>query len=205
MQVKVSTNFLNTDTDAELIVDCGRIIASMTGNASFPTPSPTLAPVGTALTNFKNAVQGLDGTQTATLTRDNTRDALCNLLRQLGLYVEGACNGDLTVLLGSGFTAEKVNRQKAGQLSSPDGLKLYRPDMSGQLKGRCSPVANAGSYKWRIALTSAPTVWLQNLVSVSAHALFENLTPGGLYVVQVCAVGAAGDSDWSDPAVLMCV
>lgn len=43
MSSKIAISFLNTDTDAELIVDSGRIISSMTGNASYPKPTSALA------------------------------------------------------------------------------------------------------------------------------------------------------------------
>ena len=45
MIAKVAISFLSDDTDAELIVDSGRILAAMTGNANYPTPNPTLAAV----------------------------------------------------------------------------------------------------------------------------------------------------------------
>ena len=45
-----------SDSDAQLIVHVGGIITGMTGNASFPTPSPTLAAVTAALNAFTTAV-----------------------------------------------------------------------------------------------------------------------------------------------------
>src|SRR5438067_1083979 len=106
MIAKVAISFLNDDSDAELIVDSGRILAGLTGNASYPTPNPTLAAVGTARTGFINTVNNLDGSQGATAARDTARIALVNVLRDLSLYVQGACQNDLTVLLSSGFTAQ---------------------------------------------------------------------------------------------------
>ena len=41
--------------------------------------------------------------------------------------------------------------------------------------------------------------------TTSASITFEGLTPGTTYVVQTRAIGSAGPSDWSDPAVLMAV
>src|SRR5205823_5774636 len=119
MIAKVSTSFLTTDTDAELIVDSGRIISSMTGNVNYPAPDPTLAEVGAARNEFITAVNGLDGSAAATATRDQKRAALVDLLRALALYVQMQCGGELPVLLSSGFTAQK-QRQPAGQLAAPD-------------------------------------------------------------------------------------
>ena len=204
MIAKVSISFLNNDSDADLIVDSGRIIAAMTGNANYPTPTPDLTAVGLARSNFVDAVNSLDGGTAATATRDQKRTALTDLLRDLSLYVQGACQNNLTILLGSGFTAQK-QRQPAGQLPAPLNLRLRRPDLSGQLKGRCDPISNASSYQWRTATTTDPANWTMRNPTTSASAMFDNLIPGTTYVVQVRAIGSAGPSDWSDPAVLMAV
>jgi hypothetical protein len=204
MIAKVSISFLTTDTDAELIVDSGRIISAMTGNAGYPTPTPTMAVVGAARNEFITAVNGLDGSSGAVATRDVKRDALTALLRDLSLYVQQTCAGDLTLLLSSGYTAQK-QRQPAGQLSAPENLRLRRPELSGQLGARCNPNANAGSYQWRYATSAAPTVWTMADPTTSASTTLENLTPGTIYIVQVRAIGSAGPSDWSDPAMLMAV
>jgi len=204
MIAKVAISFLSDDTDAELIVDSGRILAAMTGNANYPTPNPTLAAVGAARTDFITAVNNMDGGQAATSARDAARVKLAGMLRDLSLYVQSACQGDLTILLGSGFTAQK-QRQPAGPLPAPSNLRLRRPELSGQLKGRCDPVANASSYQWRIATSTDPANWTTKDPTTSASNLFDGLTPGTIYVVQARAIGSAGPSDWSDPAVLMCV
>lgn len=204
MPAKVSTSFLTTDTDAELIVDSGRIISSMTGNASYPTPVPTLAVVGTARGNFQTALNALDGSAAATATKDQTREVLVGLLRDLALYVQQACAGDQIILLGSGYSAQK-ERQPAGQLAAPENLRLRRPELSGQLKARCNPVDNAASYQWRYATSAAPANWTMADPTTGANVTLENLTPGTVYIVQVRAIGSKGPSDWSDQAVLMAV
>ena len=56
MTVKPAIGFLTKDGDAQLDQDTETIIASMTGNANFPTPSPTLAVITTALSAFTVAL-----------------------------------------------------------------------------------------------------------------------------------------------------
>ena len=204
MSSKIAISFLNTDTDAELIVASGRIISSMTGNASYPTPTPALADVGTARNDFIAAVNGLDGSSGAVATRDQKRGVLVSLLRDLALYVQQTCKGDMVVLLSSGHTPQK-QRQPVGQLSAPLNLRLRRPELSGQLKARCDVVAKASTYQWRYATSLTPTSFTQTDPTTAASTTLENLTPGTVYVVQVRAIGSQGPSDWSDPAMLMAV
>ena len=201
---KVSLNFITSDTDADFIVDSGRIISSLTGNASYPNPTPSLADIGVARSEFITSVNNLNTGVGSTVTRDEKRATLSELLRELSLSVQAACKGDLVVLLTSGFTAQK-SRQPAGQLSAPANLRLRRPELSGQLKARCTPDDHAGSYQWRWATTLAPTVWTDLAPTLSASVTIENLTPGTTYIVQVRAIGTQGPSDWSDPAMLMAV
>lgn len=56
MIVKAAIGFLNSDSDAQLIVNVQSAITRLTGNTSFPTPSPTLTVVSDALSAFQVAV-----------------------------------------------------------------------------------------------------------------------------------------------------
>jgi len=56
-----------------------------------------------------------------------------------------------------------------------------------------------------LALASAPTVFLQEVQTTAARYRFEGLTPGQTYIVQVSAVGAAGDTSWSPVTSMMVV
>ena len=118
MIVKPSVSFLNTDSDALLITDTGSIITALTGNASYPTPSPTLAVVQAALDEFVTAVaDAANGGVALTATKNDKRAALVWLLRELASYVHVACKGDLTVLLTSGFPIQKPR----GAMAQADG------------------------------------------------------------------------------------
>ncbi len=207
MIAKVSINFLNDDTDPELLVDTDRVLTLMTGNAVYVTPDPTLAAVTASRTLFQGTVNALNGGTEATAARDAQRKVFAGLVRDLAAYVQKACGGDMVKLLSSGFPAQKDRQPVNGDLSAPGNLRLTRSGMSGQMKARCTPVDNATGYQWRWALSTAPTVFtMVEPPTTAANVLIENLTPGTVYVVQVRATGTKGRmSDWSDPAVLMAV
>ena len=202
-RAKVAIAFLNRDTDAALVVDSGRILAGMTGNAHYPAPVPALADVTTARNAFVAAVSGVSS-PLATIARRQLRAQLVTLLRALALYVQQNCKGDPLILLGSGYPVQK-RPQPAAPLSAPANLRLARGTISGQLKVRCSGVGQAGSYQWRYATAAAPTAWTQLDPTLSPSIVLSGLVPGTEYVVQVRAVGTLGPSDWSVASTLMIV
>src|ERR1041385_8895363 len=102
---RVSLSFARK-IDTDLIAFARNVITLMTGNAQYPTPSPTLKVIGTAVDALETAVHdALDGGKIAIATRNAARAELLSLLRQLASYVSGNCNADLVLLIGSGFEA----------------------------------------------------------------------------------------------------
>jgi hypothetical protein len=206
MIVKPSISFISNDSDALLVTDTQTILTSMTGNASFPTPDPTLAAVTTALNDFTIALaNAADGGITLTSIKNDKRADLAALLRDLANYVQVACNADLTILLSSGFPIQKPQRNPIGVLPAPWNLMISLGSHSGQLNAVVPPVFGASIYNWRLTASNAPTVVVQSAQTTGGRTTFTGLTPGVVYVAQVNVVGAAGPSDWSQPASQMAV
>jgi len=206
MIVKPSISFLTGDSDALLITDTGSIITAMTGNASYPTPAPTLTVVQTALNDFIAAVaDAANGGVTLTAIKNDKRADLVALLRELASYVQVACKGDLTVLLGSAFPIQKPQRFPIGVLPAPTGLTVTLGSRTGELNASATPIPGAGIYNWRVMAAAQPTVVVQSAQTTAASNIFDNLTPGVVYNIQANAVGSAGPSDWSDPVPQMVV
>jgi hypothetical protein len=206
MIVKPSISFLITDSDAQLIVDVGAIVTGLTGNASYPAPSPTLAAVTAALNAFTTAVNDAAGGGVALTSAKNDRRAdLVALVRELASYVLVTCKGDLTVLLTSGFPIQKPVRNPIGNLPAPADLTVTLGSHTGELDASISPVFGAAVYNWRISTAAAPSVVVQSAQTTAASNTFTGLTPGVVYNTEVNAVGAAGPSDWSAPVPQMAV
>ncbi len=200
MVIKPSISFLNSDSDAQLITDTENILTGLTGNASYPTPAPTLAVITTAKNAFANAVaDAMNGGVALTTIKNEKRAALVALLRQLASYVQVACNGNLAVLLTSGFPPQKPNRTPIGVLQPPSSLTVTLGDRSGELYAIAAPVNGAAIYNWRVTAADAPNTVVQTDQTTAARTTFDNLTPGVLYNVECNVVGSAGPSDWSDP------
>lgn len=206
MIVKPSVQFLDTDSDAKLITRVGGIVTSMTGNASYTTPEPSMPDMAASLGAFQTAVSNAEGGGvTLTAIKREKRTALVALTRQLASYVQVACNGDMAVLVSSGFPIQKPQRQPVGVLAAPSKLTVSYGPRSGELRAVAAPVAGAAVYNWQISTEATPNVVLQSVQTTAARNTFANLTPGVVYRVVVNAVGSAGPSNWSDPVPQMAV
>jgi hypothetical protein len=206
MVVKPSINFLTRDSDSKLIVDTGIIITSVTGNRSFPTPDPTIETLTAARDAFVVAVEeSAHRDREMIAVRKAKRAELASLLRQLANYVESKSDGDMTALLSSGFPVQKPNRTPVGPVATPGAAQLRHGATSGSLAARSPQVKGASAYNWRLARSSAPTVYVQAAQTTGARYTFDDLTAGQSYNVELNALGSAGESNWSNPSTLMVI
>ena len=206
MVVKPAIGFVNADSDAQLVTDAETIVTSLTDNPIYPTPSPALAGVTTAINDFSTAIaNAANGGRDLTAIKNAKRAALGALLRELAAYVSVACKGNMPDLLSSGFPIQKPNRTPVGVLPAPATPVLSLGSRTGELVASTPPIPNGYTYNWRVALVSAPTHYVQREQTTAASDVFEDLTPGQIYLVDVNVVGSAGPSDWSDAAQLMVV
>ena len=200
MIVKPSVSFLTYDSDAQLIVDVQAILTIMAANAAiYGTPSPTLAAIIVALTNFRNALAAAaDGGVALTAAKNTAREALVALMRNLASYVQVTCNNNLDNLLLSGFQPQSNSRTPIGVLPAPANLTVTLGARSGELVAAVAPVYGAAIYNWEVMVQGQTTV-VQKAQTTAASNTFDNLTPGTAYSIVCNCVGAAGPSDWTDP------
>jgi hypothetical protein len=198
MATKVSLGF-GKFSDAELDSFAQGVIDALTGNAAYPTPPVTLANLQTAKDDLSAKMAAAQtGGPAETAAKNNSRQTLIGMLRDVAAYVQMKCNNDPAILLGSGFEMQSTNRAQT-ELTRPDGLSI-RNGTSGQLVARIDPVRSANMYEGRIRLTDGD--WLPSVFTGdSQHIIFNGLTRGKDYTVQVRALGGStGQSDWSDPS-----
>ena len=171
----------------------------MTGNPTYPTPPVTLANLQTAKNDFTSKIAAAQaGGPADTAAKNNSRQSLVGMLRQIGSYVQINCNDNMALLLTSGFEAQSTNRAQI-VLAQPQALVL-KNGLAGQLVASVSPVKNTNMYEGRI---KGPTGdWMPSVFTGdSQHIIFDSLTPGTMYTVQVRSLGGStGQSDWSDPS-----
>src|SRR5881394_208265 len=201
MATKVSFGFGRL-SDTELDNFAQGVIDAMTGNAAFPTPPVTLANLQTAQADFASKLAAAQtGGIADTAAKNNSRQALITMLRDVAAYVQIRCNNDPAILLSSGFQMQSTNRAQV-ELTQPLSLSL-KNGATGQLIARVDPVKSASMYEGRIKPTDGD--WLPSVFTGdSQHIIFSGLTRGKDYTAQVRALGGStGQSDWSDPSTHM--
>lgn len=188
---------------ASLVERARAIIAALTGNADFATPTPTLAEVEAAtdaVEEADNDVQNNGGRQDY-LKRDLRVQTLRDLLTLLGAYVQVTSGGDPEKILSTGFKLRKAP-EPVGPLVAPGALQALANRLVGVIDLRWDQVKGRMFYEAQIC-DGDPLVeanW-KALINLSNNAyMVTDLESGKAYSFRVRAVGAAGPGPWSDPA-----
>jgi Fibronectin type III domain len=175
------------------------VIASMTDNASFPTPPVALDDLGALQLAFQNALAAAaQGGTALTAAKNAARKALLTALRTNATYVQGIAAQDPAMMLTSGYNVNSTNRASS-PLDVPSIVSIAN-ETTTRLTVRLQPVNNAAAYQVRTSANGG-TAWQPTLDSTQARRIvLSDLTPGTVYTVQSRAVGGStGYSDWSDP------
>jgi hypothetical protein len=185
---KINLSFASY-TDSGFLTKGTLILSSMTGNPDFPTPTPAIADVSTAVGNYSDALNAAAGLGRVNVAQKNkARQDLEAILKQLGLYVMSVANGDAAMLTSSGFTLSKMPEPK--YITNPGNVTLSNGVTSGELVDAVPTVPGTRVYYHEIA-DAAPTeetVWTRYQSSRSRF-VFTGLIPGRQYWVRVAAVG----------------
>lgn len=195
-------------SDDELLVQAETVLAAMEGNANFETPTPALAAVEDAKADFATrlATARKRSGPEETALKNQSRDALSELLKQLAFYVSTTANGNLAVILSSGFQATAYPRR--GRVPErPYGVRLADGRQSGQLAFTLAKVPGALFYEYRYGPLDVETnayQWGEPVLTTSSRDnLVAGLLEGVRYGVAVRAVNGYGRTEWSDPVSML--
>lgn len=186
------------------LVDKSRTnVTKLTGNAAFPTPTPTLGDFTTAIDRLDTAVQAYDFSRSRIekLERDMAFADLKAKRAELGAYVQSISAGDPELIMSAGFEVEKVP-QPMGELPAPlNVLAMTRP-YPGSIEVRFGGVKGRLSYQVYIC-SGDPKVesdWSLVATTGKTRTIINGLISNGVYFFRVAALGATGLSPMSDSA-----
>lgn len=180
------------------------IVTSMTENKNFASPTPSLTDVTAAVDALETAAAQVQSARseitTRTATQENAESALDQVLTQLAAYVESIAGKDDTLITSAGMETKAA--PSAPTLPSvPQAVSAAQGDHDGELLLWWKPVANARSYVIESSTDPATTTsWEHAGIATAATKTITNLKSGTRFWFRVAAVGAGGQSGWSEHA-----
>lgn len=192
--------------DDQLLLAATTIIAAMTGNANFPTPTPALEDIQDLLDDFstKLAAARKRGSPEDTAIKDESIPALVSALQKLGYYVNSVAEGQLSVLLSSGFPTNAPTTASLVPFTVQN-VRLSDTNQSGQARLNFAKQRNVRVYEYCYRKVSTPEEpWSDRIaITSSRNNIIAPLEPGHYYEVRVRAVNSKGAGDWSNTARLL--
>ncbi len=207
MQAKLITAFDRLN-EPDFLAKAGTIVTALTANSDYPEPwavqVSTLAQLTAAYNNYQTYYHASLSHDTIKITLRNTaRDTLTTELKRLVPYLELVAEGDVNILMTTGYDMRKDLAHIPSNviLPAPDDFRVIQGTKSGSLDVHVAKLAGAGSYEVQLALTD-PDIesnWHHALSSINgSHILLETLTVGQTYWVRVRAISATtGAGAWT--------
>ncbi|SEM17214.1 hypothetical protein SAMN05216436_102127 [bacterium A37T11] len=190
--------------DNDLLNQGGTIVTAMTGNANFPNPVPALADVQAAVEDFRVKLEASSrkGSPLETALKNESREALVKLLKQLAFYVNTVADGSLSLVLSSGFPVTSLP-SKPSVPPIPTRIKLSDWIQSGQVRLNFDSMPGAWMYEYTFTkdLDEQGTPIYSNSFTTtkSSGNVLAPLMPGLTYYIKVRSRNGQGVSDWTTP------
>ncbi|MDP4286034.1 MAG: fibronectin type III domain-containing protein [Bacteroidota bacterium] len=194
---KISIGFRKY-TDANFEKKAQSILICMTGNPAFSSPIPTLEELQIAIDAYTAALTASEErSKQSVVNKNQSRKALEEVLRQLGLFVMYVANGDAAILASSGYDLTK--QPEPQHLVNPGLVMMKDGITAGTLV--VSVKKPKGSKSFVHELTADPiapdSTWL-SVPGSRASFTFQNLVPGKKYWARVAAIGSNNQMAYSD-------
>lgn len=181
-----------------------QIVTAMTNNASFASPTPPLPDIAAGLDELERAFGLVQAAKSEMATRSGTQNnaeaRVDQLLTQLAGYVESVAGKDATLITSAGMEA-KAAPSAPTIPPPPDGVGATVGEHDGVIDLFWKRVPNARSYVIESSVDPAALgSWTHVGIATSASKTINSLMTGKRYWFRVAAVGAGGQSGWSEHA-----
>ena len=199
---KIGVDGLNVPAKIQYI---RRLATAVTGNPNFPTPTPKLTALtaaGDSLeTLFNDAQAARLASKTKTGLQDDQNAAVDLLIAQLASYVDAASSGDATKIESAGFEV-RATPSPIGTLPAPTDLQVLPSEHAGSADVSWKGVFGARAYSIERAADAPVLEYSVIGNSTKKQTPLNSMVSGKKYWFRVAAIGAAGQSAWSDPVPL---
>jgi hypothetical protein len=181
-----------------------QIVTAMATNASFDNPRPALAEVTARLDVLEKAFGAVQSAKSEVSTRvvsqDNAEADVDQILTQLAGFVEAVAGRDDTLITSAGMET-KASRSTPTIPGEPQSVGALAGTHEGVILLSWKPVPNAKSYTIELSTDPATATSCTHVaIATSAAKSINNLKSGTRYWFRVAAVGAGGQSGWSEQA-----
>lgn len=203
---RIKLNLRNLSV-TEKIAKGRQIVVAMTNNTSFANPSPPLTDVTALLKDLEEAFAQVQSAKSVVTTRvvvqDSSEAKVDQALRQLAGYVESVAGRDEALITSAGMET-RMPSSATTVPTTPQGLGAMAGEHEGEMNLFWRPVPNARSYVIESSLDPAnPTSWTHVGIATAANKTIFNLASGKRLWFRVAAIGAGGQSGWSEHATKM--
>lgn len=204
---KALSGFKNIKDD-EFSTLAKTVLEAMMDNVFFDEPTPELKVLDDAIKDYveKLAMARRKGNPFDTAIKNESKEKLVVIMTELAFYVNRVSDGNLPVLLSSGFQVSS-HFKTIFEPAVVEGVKLMDGRQSGQIRLDFANQSNVRIYEYRYAPDKEGNDdfdWSIVYKTTSSRGnVLSPLTPGHRYYVQVRAVNTKGVGEWSEPVSMM--
>jgi len=178
------------------------VIAAMTGNDFFPTPTvPAIADLQELLNNYNTAAAAAASRdKNAVMAKRLARLSLVEGLQALARWCMSQANGDKQMLESTGFPLHKAIPQPRPEIPTPTNMQVTDGPVpfSIYVSVDGSKLYKSLTFQYTTIDPSLPgSVWTSEFVTASEY-IFFNLEPNTRYWFRVVAVGTRKQVKFSD-------
>ncbi len=185
-------------SDQLILVEAGQIKFSMTNNANFPAPAPTLTELQDDMDAFSAALDNMGNGINATLVKNEKRKKLETSLKFLGLYAEIIAKSNEIIAESSGFKL-RSKPSPVGILPKPSNFKVIPAAAKGSVKLSIDKIHGAKTYLFEYKLSTDATNNNWAVASDPQSSLIvSNLLSGQEYNFRVVGIGSNPTRVYSD-------
>ena len=170
----------------------------------FPNLPVPLATINKIIDDFEAAVlASKDGARSVNSDMHDKEQIADDLFRTLATYVDRVADGDVTIILKSGFHASKQPTPFEKQ-----ALAVTHAEHSGSVNVVMKAVVGAVVYRVKFRLKGATDIvnpWVEAEITTVAHCLIDKLMLGSTYEFVFASVTSTGTSDYSEPVSIIVI